>query len=172
MKLSNCHCYVNYGFLETPSFLPTQEEPNFERATREFRKRFLENEFGHPCDVCDRIWFKNDLKPISNAAATLLLATNCFDSVEVFSACQTCRSSLKRGSIPTLSKSNGFTYPNYPSNLPPLDPLTTRLISPRINFMQLRRLRRAAGLYNVIVLLYYNQANLCHRQPNNHRSDH
>lgn len=141
---------------ETSSPHSTQGEPNLERLDREFKKRFLENEFGHACDVCDRIWFTNDLKPITSADGNLLLATNGFDSVQGFSACQTCRNSMKRGSVPTLSKSNGFTYPNYPSNLPPLDPLTTRLISPRINFMQLRRLRRAAGLYNVIALFSQN----------------
>lgn len=123
----------------------TQREAYLARADQEFKKRFLDNEFGHACDVCARIWFKNDLKPITSADIVLLLATNYFESVDGFTACLTCRSSLKRGLIPTLSQTNGFTYPDYPSNLPPLDPLTTRLVSPRINFMQLRRLRHAAG---------------------------
>lgn len=139
-----------FGFDDTDddgSFSPPST-PNFDRADREFRKRFLENEFGYACDVCARIWFKHDLKPVPNAEKTVLLATNCFETVEGFSACETCRRSLKRGSIPTLSTTNGFVYPELPTNLPPLDPLTTRLISPRINFMQLRRLRHAAGLYH------------------------
>lgn len=125
-------------------------EPKFDRADREFNKRFIENDFGYACDVCARIWFRNDLKPINNADATILLATNYFETVEGFSACLTCRTSLKRGLIPTLSQTNGFTYPNFPDNLPPLDPLTTRLVSPRINFMQLRRLRHAAGSLSII----------------------
>nr|XP_029715803.1 uncharacterized protein LOC109402861 [Aedes albopictus] len=129
---------------------PATQEPNFDRADREFRKRFLENEFGHSCDVCARIWFRNDLKPISGTDASLLLATNYFESAEGFSACLTCRSNLKRGLIPSLSQSNGFTYPRFPANLPPLDPLTVRLVSPRINFMQLRRLRYAAGSLSII----------------------
>ena len=64
------------------------------------------------------------------------------------SACQTCRMSLKRGKIPTLAVANGFSYPDYPSHpcLPPLDPITERLISPRLPFMQTRRLRHAAGV--------------------------
>lgn len=124
----------------------TPDTPNFGRADREFGKRFIDNEFGYACDVCARIWFRNDLKSITNAEANVLAATNWFETVEGFSACITCRHSLKRGLIPTLSQTNGFTYPNFPSNLPPLDPLTTRLVSPRINFMQLGRLRHAAGL--------------------------
>lgn len=124
----------------------TQQEPNFHRANSEFAKRFLENEFGYACDVCARIWFKSDLKPIAPGDSVVLLATNYFETVEGFLACLTCRSSLKRGVIPTLSQTNGFTYPKFPTNLPPLDPLTIRLVSPRINFMQLRRLRHAAGL--------------------------
>ncbi|XP_062538206.1 uncharacterized protein LOC134206494 [Armigeres subalbatus] len=121
------------------SSLLTQDKPNFDRADREFQKRFVENDFGCACDVCARIWFRNDLKPISDSNAAVLLATNA-----------TCRTSLNRGSIPTLSQSNGFTYPKFPSNLPPLDPLTTRLVSPRINFMQFRRLRHTAGSLAII----------------------
>ncbi|XP_055632950.1 uncharacterized protein LOC129773377 [Toxorhynchites rutilus septentrionalis] len=130
---------------EIPLPRSIQEDPNFDRADREFEKRFMENEFGYVCDVCARIWFRNDLKPNTNPEAAVLLATNYFVTVEDFSACVTCRSSLKRGSIPVLSQSNGFTYPCFPPNLPPLDPLTARLVSPRINFMQLRRLRHAFG---------------------------
>lgn len=131
---------------EDPSLYLTQGEPNLDRADREFEKRFIENEFGYACDVCARIWFQNDLKPLSNADGAVLMAANYFETVDGFSACLTCRSSLKRGLIPTLSQTNGFTYPKFPSNLPPLDPITTRLVSPRICFMQLRRLRHAAGL--------------------------
>lgn len=42
-----------------------------------------------------------------------------------------------------MSKSNGYAYPPRPSNLPvQLDPITERLISPLIPYMQIRRLRR------------------------------
>lgn len=130
--------------------IASQGGPNFDRADREFKKRFLDNEFGHACNVCARLWFVRDLKPITSAEAAVLSATNFFGSVVGFSACATCRSSLKRGSIPTLSQSNGFTYPDIPPNLPPLDPIAKRLVSPRLNFMQLRRLRHAAGSMAIV----------------------
>ncbi|XP_029708282.2 uncharacterized protein LOC109400233 [Aedes albopictus] len=68
------------------------------------------------------------------------------------SACVTCRTSLKHGKVPLLAVSNGFQFPEYPSNphLPPLDPISERFISPRLPFMQIRRLRFAAGSYGII----------------------
>lgn len=142
---------------DNPSGL-TQDEPNFDRADREFIKRFVENKFGVACSVCDRLWFINDLKTISEAAGQVLLQAGHFESVANFKACQTCRSSLQRGSVPTLSSSNGFVYPCYPPNLPPLDPISERLISPRLPFMQIRRLRQAQGLifvYSIVVLTIF-----------------
>ncbi|XP_058445649.1 uncharacterized protein LOC131426905 [Malaya genurostris] len=64
----------------------------------------------------------------------------------------TCRNSLKQGKVPKLAVSNGFKYQEYPSNpsLPPLDPITERLISPRLPFMQIRRLRFATGNYGIV----------------------
>ncbi|PZC75234.1 hypothetical protein B5X24_HaOG206541 [Helicoverpa armigera] len=32
-----------------------------------FKSTFLDNDFGYACSVCDRLWFKNDLKPITAA---------------------------------------------------------------------------------------------------------
>nr|XP_029708127.1 uncharacterized protein LOC115254659 [Aedes albopictus] len=57
---------------------------------------------------------------------------------------------VRRGTVPTLSSSNGFKYPPYPPSLPPLDPISERLISPRLPFMQIRRLRQAQGSYTII----------------------
>ncbi|XP_062713846.1 uncharacterized protein LOC134290684 [Aedes albopictus] len=130
--------------------IPIQEEPKFDKADREFHKRFTENEFGIPCSVCDRLWFINDLKSITEAAGRVLIEGNHFESVNEFKVCQTCRSSLQRGAVPNLSTSNGFKYPPYPLGLPPLDPISERLISPRLPFMQIRRLRQAQGSYTII----------------------
>ena len=33
-----------------------------EAATREFEESFLLQEFGIACDVCERLWFRRDLK--------------------------------------------------------------------------------------------------------------
>nr|XP_029713647.1 uncharacterized protein LOC115257831 [Aedes albopictus] len=125
-------------------------EPNLDGATREFRKRFINNRFGFSCGVCDRLWFSNDLK-LLNAAETEVLAGTDIQTAGL-SACATCRASLKQGRVPTLAVSNGFKYPEQPVNppLPSLDPITERLISPRLPFMQIRRLRFAAGNYGII----------------------
>lgn len=87
----------------------------------------------------------NDLKPVSTGEGEVLASTNI--NVGGLLACTTCRSSLKSGKVPSLAVTNGFRFPEYPSNppLPPLDPITERLISPRLPFMQIRRLRFAAG---------------------------
>lgn len=44
-----------------------------------------------------------------------------------------------------LSRSNGFKHPEYPKHLPSLDVITERLVSHRILFMQIRRLRHVYG---------------------------
>lgn len=39
-------------------------------AHRKFQKDFLDNDFGHVCDICDRLWFKKDLKIFVNNDTT------------------------------------------------------------------------------------------------------
>jgi hypothetical protein len=36
-----------------------------ESAHREFNKKFFDNSFGFTCGICDRPWFKNDLKTLA-----------------------------------------------------------------------------------------------------------
>ena len=48
-----------------------------------------------------------------------------------------------------MSKSNGFVYPPKPDHLPPLDPVGLRLVSPRLPFIQIRRLRHEGG-YGIV----------------------
>ncbi|GFY36004.1 ATP-dependent DNA helicase [Trichonephila clavipes] len=60
-----------------------------------------------------------------------------------------CRQSLSRKSIPNLSKYNGFVYQEIPAHLPALDLVSERLISPRIPFMQIWRLRHIHGQFGI-----------------------
>jgi hypothetical protein len=73
----------------------------------------------------------------------MLLLHNTFsgEAVADFKLCSAFRKSLNSKIIPNLSRSNGFKYPSKPSGLPPLDPISARLIPPRLSFMQIRRLR-------------------------------
>lgn len=115
-------------------------------SIKRFKTTFLDNEFGHACSVCDRLWFKNDLKIIT--AAQLQVISDWFvkenrqlREEDYTHICNTCRFSLNKHKLPTLAKVNGFSYPEIPPGLPPLDPISERLISPRLPFMQVRRLR-------------------------------
>jgi hypothetical protein len=106
------------------------------------------NYFGHACDVCDRLWFRKDLKlPTTNHVA--LLRTEFDDpNLAEFSVFNTCRHSLNSKKIPPLAKTHGFRYPPKPRGLPNLDPISERLISPRLPFMQIGRLRHE-GSYGI-----------------------
>ncbi|KAG5864679.1 hypothetical protein JTB14_001610 [Gonioctena quinquepunctata] len=65
--------------------------------------------------------------------------------------CSTCFMQIKKQKIPPLSVHNGFKYPPIPECLKdfPLDLVSERLISPRIPFMQIRRLRHVHGQYEI-----------------------
>ena len=84
---------------------------------------------------------ERDLKS-PTIAHLAVLRTEFFDpNLAEFNVCNTCRRLLKSKKIPPLAKSNGFRYPPKPRGLPALDPISERLISPRLPFMQIRRLR-------------------------------
>ncbi|KAJ9575861.1 hypothetical protein L9F63_007269 [Diploptera punctata] len=78
---------------------------------------FVNNPFGHKCNVCDQ------------------------EAVTDFKLCGTCRKSLDSDKMPTLSRANGFVYPPKQHGLPTLDQISARLVSPRLPFMQIHRLR-------------------------------
>jgi hypothetical protein len=52
-----------------------------------------------------------------------------------YSVCSTCKRSLSNGTVPRIATVNGFVYPDVPAGLPPLDPVSELLISPRLPFM-------------------------------------
>jgi hypothetical protein len=62
------------------------------------------------------------------------------DRLPTFKLCSTCRQALNAKKTPSLSRRNGYKYHEHPTHLPPLDPITERLISPRLPFMQILRL--------------------------------
>ncbi|CAH0404007.1 unnamed protein product [Chilo suppressalis] len=120
-----------------------------------FKSTFLDNDFGYACSVCDRLWFKNDLKPITAAQLDVIsewfIKENrqlCREEYEM--VCNNCKRTLNNKSMPHLAKVNGFSYPDRPPGLPPLDPISERLISPCLPFMQVRRLRHDSS-YGIMV---------------------
>ncbi|GBP34897.1 hypothetical protein EVAR_26486_1 [Eumeta japonica] len=118
---------------------------------REFKKKFSDNPFGFVCYLCDRLWFKNDLTSPNQNYEELLRTVDPDVDFTIVVICKCCNQSLSRKkNIPNLAKFNGFKYPVIPPNLPPLDLVTKRLISPRLPFMQIRRLRHALGQYGIL----------------------
>jgi hypothetical protein len=79
----------------------------------------------------------------------LLEATFPGEEAAAFRLCGTCCKVLDANKMPTLLLSNGFKYPPKPVGLPPLEPISARLISPRLPFMQIRRLRYE-GNYGIV----------------------
>jgi hypothetical protein len=67
-----------------------------------------------------------------------------------FKACVTCAATVDRVQVPSLSSTNGFTHPQYPTHLLPLDCISQRLVAPRLPFMQLRRFRHQMGGYGTV----------------------
>ncbi|CAG5043985.1 unnamed protein product [Parnassius apollo] len=76
-------------------------------------------------------------------------STKYFIPGEIVQVCSTCYTSLGKEKIPLMSTYNGFAYPKIPSHLPTLNLIEQRLISPRIPFMQIRRLRHVNGQYGI-----------------------
>ncbi|CAG5093371.1 Protein of unknown function, partial [Cotesia congregata] len=119
-------------------------------AHKEFNHKFLNNMFGHKCSVCDRLWFRLDLKsPRAEDEQLLSVIVENYNTVEDILLCNTCYQAIGRKVIPTMSTYNGFKYETTPDVLPPLDLISERLVSPRVPFMQIRRLRHVHGQYGI-----------------------
>ncbi|CAG9577151.1 unnamed protein product [Danaus chrysippus] len=113
-----------------------------------FENLFDNNPFGYSCTVCDRLWFENDLKSPPSPWSGILRQICPNVPFEEIAVCAVCRTSLVAGKIPNLAVYNGFKYPPKP-NLPQLDLVSERLISPRLPFMQIRRLRYVEGQHSI-----------------------
>ncbi|XP_030760481.1 uncharacterized protein LOC115885636 isoform X2 [Sitophilus oryzae] len=118
----------------------------YRQAHQEFMNKFTKNPFGDVCTICNRVWFKEDLKQPVEAHHEILHTILPDTSVENILACNTCFSSLNKKKIPVMSAYNGFKFPDVPDHLPPLEISERSKLSPRIPFMQIRRLRHVNGV--------------------------
>ncbi|GFW01884.1 uncharacterized protein TNCV_3028551 [Trichonephila clavipes] len=143
VETDSCESIVN-------SILQYKDYDSHKNAHKDFQKRFVDNPFGHGCSICDRLWFRDDLRtPVAeykNILQNILPGINLKD----IKACYNCRQSLSRKSILNLSNYNGFVYPEIPAHLPTLDLVSERLISPRIPSMRIRRLRHVHGQFGIL----------------------
>jgi hypothetical protein len=102
------------------------------RSNRYFDGGFLTNYFVHACDVCNRLWFRKGLKSLTTNHVAILRTESDNPNLAEFCVCNTCRRSLNSKKIPPLAKTHGFRYPPKPRGLPNLDPISERLMSPRL----------------------------------------
>ena len=141
-----------------------------ELAHKKFDEQFKHNTFGHACSICDRLWFLQDLKsPLPVHKQTLRTIFPDFSEHNT-RLCGNCSYTLAKQKIPSLSVLNGFKFPEFPANLPPLDLLSERLISPRLPFMQIRRLRHVSGqyaIYGQIINVPVDFNNMVNKLPQN-----
>ncbi|GFV35194.1 uncharacterized protein TNCV_619911 [Trichonephila clavipes] len=135
-------------------------------ADKRFKTVFEANPFGLSCSVCDRLWFERDLKKVKHRNISFLHTKFPDENVTEFRLCSTCSKSIDAKKIPTLSRSNGFRYPPKPSGLPLLEPISIRLISPRLPFMQIRRLRyEVYGIVGQVINVPVNVNNMVQQLP-------
>ncbi|GFW25714.1 uncharacterized protein TNCV_1309751 [Trichonephila clavipes] len=99
--------------------------------------------------MCDRLWFLRSLKRTKEKHLPLLNNTFPEELVANFKLCSACKNSLDLDKVPTLSSSNGLVYSPKQHGLPAIDPISARLVSPRLPFMQIRRLNNV-GSYGII----------------------
>jgi hypothetical protein len=129
---------------------PTPIIYNSNQANEYLQKHFTGNPSGYACNICDRLWFMNDLKQIRQKNISVLAPEFPHMDVVQFKACVTCTATLDRVQLPSLSSSSGFTHPPYPTHLPPLGCISKRPVAPRLPFMQIRRLRHQMGGYGMV----------------------
>lgn len=150
-------------------------------AHREIQKDFLENDFGHVCHICDNLWFKKDLKIVVNKDTTpnIQFIRKMVENVDLaeIKICSTCLTTINKNRVPPLSVYNGFKYSPLPENLrnSSLDLVTERFISPRIPFMQIRRLRHILGqfgIYGQVINFPIEVNTMVHSLPRNIDDDH
>lgn len=147
----------------------------------EFQKDFLDNDYDHVCDICDRLWFKKDLKILvtNDTTPNIQLIRTMIENADlaVIKICSSFLRTINKNRVPPLSVYNGFKYSPLPGNLrnSQLDLVTERLISPRIPFMQIRRLRHVHGqfeIYGQVINVPIRVNTMVHSLPRHIDDDH
>ncbi|KAK0071746.1 hypothetical protein PV326_000909, partial [Microctonus aethiopoides] len=70
---------------------PYSDYMNHKLAHKQFQKMFVENPFGYACSVCDRLWFKKDLKKATSAEETMLKKITALTNIAAAKLCTTCK---------------------------------------------------------------------------------
>ncbi|XP_044577717.1 uncharacterized protein LOC123260595 [Cotesia glomerata] len=97
---------VTRGFQANDLRVPYSTFYHHKKAHDEFKNKIINNSFGHICSVCDRLWFKRDLKSASNQHQQILNTILPLTSIEKIALCTTCFTSLNKDKIPMMSVYN------------------------------------------------------------------
>ncbi|GFW97957.1 uncharacterized protein TNCV_2599961 [Trichonephila clavipes] len=93
------------------SISPCKDYDSHKTGHKPFQERFADNPFGHGCSICDRLWFRDDLRTPAAANKSILQNILLGINLKDFKSCYNCRQSVSWKSIPNLSDYNVFVYP-------------------------------------------------------------
>jgi hypothetical protein len=71
---------------------------NYNQANEYFQRNFYDNPFGYACDICDTLWYINDLKQVKEKRINILALDFPVMDVAPLKACVTCTATLDRRS--------------------------------------------------------------------------
>jgi hypothetical protein len=64
-------------------------KPKYEKDTDYFEKHFINKRFGYSCNVCDQLWFEQDLKQVTNNHLHILAREFVDEDASQFKVCAT-----------------------------------------------------------------------------------
>lgn len=131
---------TNFWSVRENIIRPQERRFNLDVHFKEYmNKKIFSDKLDDYCRVCDRIWWTTRLRHLrfDTPIYDFVKSLNYYDMQEPFMVCFNFCTFLQRKKIPSLATLNGYFYPEIPKDLPDLCPLSERLISPRIPFMQI-----------------------------------
>ena len=90
-----------------------------------------------------------DLRAVTLPMIDLLAEDFADEDISAFKLCSACLMNCRKNELPAMSRSQGYEFPPVPPHLQKLNSLSERLVSPRLPYMQVRRLLRN-GSYEII----------------------
>ena len=57
------------------------------RRNMYFHENFIENDFGHVCNICDQLWFMKDVRRVSEKMVNMLAVEFPYENVKDFKVC-------------------------------------------------------------------------------------
>ncbi|KAL4107153.1 hypothetical protein QTP88_017538 [Uroleucon formosanum] len=109
---------------DTPFCSNTTDSEKFEAFLR-----LRDSNAPKPASNAENLWFEKDMKHVPQKAVDFLLEKYPDLDSHNMSVCNTCYKTLLSNKVPRFATINGFCYPPFPSDLPPIDPISERLVS-------------------------------------------